>query len=340
MKKILPAFDASDEAKIGLRPAPIGERAPMHMGIAVDGSSQAVAGVELVASLPLTGRDHVTVISVAEPVMLLTAAQFGHVPSVAGFLGELVEVTRDRADQIVQQATERLIGLACPVTATVLSGHPIETLERSAVEAGLDLLVVGPHGRGRLGSILGSVSQALLHSMPTSILVARPPTRTPKRVLLAVDGSPFSLDAARFLASFPLPAEADVRVVVCVTSWTEEYDSIQAGNFIELLAAERAHAAEIAQRAIDILAEHGRRATPMIRDGDPKREILDAAREIDADLIVTGARGTGGFRGLVLGSVSRGISKAASCSTLVVAHRGPGAHDRGRGPMPGGAARG
>ena len=166
----------------------------------------------------------------------------------------------------------------------------------------------------------------MLHSMPTSILVARPPTRTPELVLLAVDGSPFSLDAARFLASFPLPAEADVRVVVCVTSWTEEYDSIQAGNFIELLAAERAHAAEIAQRAIDILAEHGRRARPMIRDGDPKREILDAAREIGADLIVTGVRGMGGFRGLVLGSVSRAISKAASCSTLVVAHRGPSAH--------------
>ena len=32
---------------------------------------------------------------------------------------------------------------------------------------------------------------------------------------------------------------------------------------------------------------------PLIRDGDPKREILDAARELDADLIVTGARGAG-----------------------------------------------
>ena len=294
----------------------------MHIGIAVDGSSQAKAGVEVGASLPLSGRDHVTVISVAAPVMLLTATKLGYVPSVVRFLGELAKTAKDQADRVAEHAVERLIGLPCSVTAAVLEGHPIETLERFTVEAGLDLLVVGPRGRGRLGSILlGSVSQALLHSMPTSILVARPPTGTPERVLLAVDGSSFSLDAARFLASFPLPAEADVRVVVCVTSWTEEYDSIQAGNFIELLAAERAHAAEIAQRAIDILAEHGRRATPMIRDGDPKREILDAAREIGADLIVTGARGMGGFRGLVLGSVSRGISKAASCSTLVVAHR-------------------
>lgn len=295
---------------------------PMHIGIAVDGSSQAKAGVEFVASLPLSGRDHVTVISVAEPVMLLTATKPGDAPSGEGFLGELAKMAKDHADRVAEHAVERLIGLPCPVTAAVLEGHPIETLERFAVEAGLDLLVVGPRGRGRLGSILlGSVSQALLHSMPTSILIARAPTRTPQRIVLAVDGSSLSLDAARVLAAFPLPAEADIRVVVSVTSWTEEYGSIRAGNYLELLAAERAHAAEIAEKAIDILAEHGRHAAPMIRDGDPKREILDAAREIDADLIVTGARGIGGFTGLVLGSVSRGISKAASCSTLVVAHR-------------------
>ncbi len=305
---------------------PAGERVSMHFGIAVDGSSQALSGVELVASLPLSDRDHVTVISVAEPVIPLAASQFGQGPSIVGFLDELAEAERDRARQAAAQAVERLTGLPCPVASIVPDGHPIEALERSAVEAGLDVLVVGPHGRKGLGSILlGSVSQALLHSMPTSILIARSPTRTPERVVLAVDGSPSSLDAARFLASFPLPEGTDIRVVVSVTSWTEEYDSIKAGNFIELLAAERAHASEIADRAIDILAVHGRRATPMIRDGDPKREILDAAREVAADLIVTGARGLGGFKGLVLGSVSRGVSKAASCSTLVVAHRGPGA---------------
>ena len=62
---------------------------------------------------------------------------------------------------------------------------------------------------------------------------------------------------------------------------------------------------------------------PLIRDGDPKREILDAARELDADLIVTGARGAG-VQEPVLGSVSRGVSKAAPCSTLVVAQRRSG----------------
>jgi len=295
----------------------------MKIGIAVDGSSHAVAGVELVASLPLQGGDHVTVVAVVEPPILLGMAPFGQVPSVSGFVGELVEMSRERARQTVQHAAERLIGLPCPVDAVVRAGHPIESLARFAADVGLDLLVVGPRGRGSIGSILlGSVSQALLHALPTSILVARPPTRTPMRVLLAVDGSSPSMEAARYIAGFPLPAEVDIRVVVSVTPWTEEYAAIRGADFLELLAGERRHAAEIARRAIAILEEHGRHGRPLIRDGDPKREILDAARELDADLIVTGARGVGGFKGLVLGSVSRGVSKAAPCSTLVVAqHR-------------------
>lgn len=293
----------------------------MRIGIAVDGSSPAIAGVEFVASLPLSDRDQVSVVSVAEIPMMLSAMPSTRAACAPDSMDEFHEMSRERARDVAENAVERLIGVPCPVTSVVLCGHPIEVLQRFADEGSLDVLVVGPRGRGSIGSILlGSVSQAMLHSMPTSILVARPPVSTPRRVLLAIDGSPPSLDAARFLASFPLPAEADIRVVVSVTCWTDRYGSIRAANYPERLAAERAYATEIAQQAIDILTAHGRQATPMIRDGDPKREILDAAREIDADLIVTGARGTGGFKSLILGSVSRGVSKAASCSTLIVAH--------------------
>jgi nucleotide-binding universal stress UspA family protein len=55
----------------------------------------------------------------------------------------------------------------------------------------------------------------------------------------------------------------------------------------------------------------------VIVTGEARREILDAARELGADLIVVGSRGLGGFRGHVLGSVSRGVAKSAPCSVLV-----------------------
>jgi nucleotide-binding universal stress UspA family protein len=291
----------------------------MRIGIAVDGSSPSRAAVELVASLPLSGSDHVSVISAAPPPVLLGAAPFGHVPSVSGFLELMATASEDRARMVAAHAVERLIGLPCPVTPIVLLGHPVERLTRVATEDDLDLLVLGPRGAGGMGSVLlGSVSQSLLHAMPTSILIARPPTEAPMRVILAADGSPASAAAAAYLAGFPLPARVDLRVLVSVTAGSEEYRGIEAPDWFAQGAEERRRALVIANEMMRILAREGRICSPIIRDGDPKREILDAALEQDADLIVTGARGLGGFKGLVLGSVSRGVSKAAPCSVLVV----------------------
>jgi nucleotide-binding universal stress UspA family protein len=48
----------------------------------------------------------------------------------------------------------------------------------------------------------------------------------------------------------------------------------------------------------------------------PARGLLDAAA--DADLVVVGARGLGGFRGLLLGSVSQQVAQHATCPVLIV----------------------
>ena len=46
--------------------------------------------------------------------------------------------------------------------------------------------------------------------------------------------------------------------------------------------------------------------------------IAKAARELDAGLIVVGTHGWGGFRAAVLGSVARGLLRAASCPVLAI----------------------
>jgi nucleotide-binding universal stress UspA family protein len=48
----------------------------------------------------------------------------------------------------------------------------------------------------------------------------------------------------------------------------------------------------------------------------PARALLDAA--VDASLLVVGARGIGGFRGLLLGSVSRQVLHAAGCPVAII----------------------
>lgn len=50
--------------------------------------------------------------------------------------------------------------------------------------------------------------------------------------------------------------------------------------------------------------------------GSPVRVLLDASK--DADLLVVGSRGRGGFTGLLLGSVSRECARRARCPVVVV----------------------
>jgi nucleotide-binding universal stress UspA family protein len=55
---------------------------------------------------------------------------------------------------------------------------------------------------------------------------------------------------------------------------------------------------------------------PRVKQGNPAKVLIDQAE--DADLLVVGTRGHGGFRGLVLGSVSQHVAAYAKCPVAVV----------------------
>jgi nucleotide-binding universal stress UspA family protein len=52
--------------------------------------------------------------------------------------------------------------------------------------------------------------------------------------------------------------------------------------------------------------------------GYPATEICDYAQKVDADLIVMGRRGRGGFSSLVLGSTSQGVLTHSHCDVMIV----------------------
>jgi nucleotide-binding universal stress UspA family protein len=60
------------------------------------------------------------------------------------------------------------------------------------------------------------------------------------------------------------------------------------------------------------------RAEGRLREGDPVTEILRAAREIPADLIVMGTRRRTGLGRLLLGSVAEQVVRRAPCPVLTV----------------------
>lgn len=295
----------------------------MRIVVGIDGSHQALTAAGWIAHLPLGETDEVVVASVAQRSVLV--GTFGYIHSAA--VNELAEAAFREAQQHAARAVEAAAAViraaAGSVSTMVIEGHPVEALCRVVEETGADLLVVGPHGRGRLEALfLGSISQGLLQALPTSVAVAREPLRPPERIILAVDGSPPSLDAARLLARFPLPASARIHALAVAGGLPLAVIEGHRAGHVEneeagLAELEERTASAILDAAAEILASVGLDVARHIRRGDAKVEILAAATELEADLVVTGARGVGGFEGLILGSVSRAVSRAAPCSTLV-----------------------
>lgn len=52
--------------------------------------------------------------------------------------------------------------------------------------------------------------------------------------------------------------------------------------------------------------------------GDPAEQILNYAKNKQMDLIMIGSRGLGGFKGMLLGSVSQRVIQHAKCHVLVI----------------------
>jgi nucleotide-binding universal stress UspA family protein len=84
--------------------------------------------------------------------------------------------------------------------------------------------------------------------------------------------------------------------------YAEQYHDL--GELIVLQARNRLHAA-------------GREAAAQVRCGTPAEELIAAAQEVDADLIVVGAANKSALGRLFLGSSSARVLSHASCSVLV-----------------------
>lgn len=55
-----------------------------------------------------------------------------------------------------------------------------------------------------------------------------------------------------------------------------------------------------------------------MRTGVPTHEIVEAAKELDVDLIVIATHGYTGWKHFAIGSTAERVARAAPCSVLVV----------------------
>jgi nucleotide-binding universal stress UspA family protein len=295
----------------------------MRILLAHDGSPDADVAVDLARSTPWPAESTIRVISVIEPTIVAVTGWAG----AGGATGYSPEVDTAITASVQDGVTDVVGRLRAPnlvAEGTVRRGRPATVIVEEARAFGADLMLVGSRGRGTIASlVLGSVSGEVVEHAPCPVLVARKSAIS--RVVVGADGSPSSLLAETLVAEWPILGDMPIRVVsvadviapwhtgiapTMVAQVTKAYSK-------DLADAKVAHQA-IADEAVDRLRTAGRDATAELRTGDAASEVIAAAVEWKADLVVLGSRGQTGLKRILLGSVARNVLHGSAASVLVV----------------------
>ena len=145
-----------------------------------------------------------------------------------------------------------------------------------------------------------------------------------RRIVVGVDGSETSRHALRWAADEAKGHGSQLHVV---HAWEVPTPAVAVGVGAgrRTTAAEGQHD-EASRLVADVVRDELGDQPPgdvrtSIGRGPAAGVLLDAAR--DADLLVVGSRGLGGFRGLLLGSVSSKMASHAPCPVVIVRPAAP-----------------
>lgn len=134
-----------------------------------------------------------------------------------------------------------------------------------------------------------------------------------RKILLATDGSQFSAGAVREAISLAKRCSATLYAISAVEDMGD-YD----GRTIEIEEMREAEVKQLLIAVQESAANEGVACETIVAHGNADREIIEAAKIRQADVIVLGRRGRRGLTKVLMGSVAAGVIQHAPCNVLVV----------------------
>ncbi|MDO5099122.1 MAG: universal stress protein [Corynebacterium sp.] len=237
---------------------------------------------------------------------------------------ELFDELKNETEHTIEEARQIALEVApdLKIAYTIAEGTPIDMLLEMSKT--VTMIVMGSRGLGGLsGMVMGSVSAAVVSHAKCPVVVVREDNDVTEAtkygpVVVGVDGSDVSQQATDFAFA---EAQARGTKLIAIHTWMD----MQVQASLAGLAAAQQEWNIVEDEQTQLLEE---RLAPMLekypdvevdmvitRDR-PIRALVDASK--DAQLLVVGSHGRGGFRGMLLGSTSRALLQSAPCPMVVV----------------------
>ena len=140
------------------------------------------------------------------------------------------------------------------------------------------------------------------------------------RILCPTDFSVFSIQALRHALALARTFHSRMKVVHVMLDSIPGVEAVYGGAPWLPTADDRRRVDEEMRRFLEPAREARVDHETEVREGEPWREIVDAAVEMEADLVVMGTHGRGGFEHLVIGSVAEKLIRRLPCPVLTVSH--------------------
>ena len=137
-------------------------------------------------------------------------------------------------------------------------------------------------------------------------------------IIVGVDGSVHSCRALKWAISEAAVRRASLTVLTVQQAVAGYWGPVVYPQDLDLAEHAAKVAREEADKVLDKLGAGERPPSVTVRGvvGLPAEEILNAAQ--GADMIVVGSRGAGGFRKLLMGSVSSQVTHHAHCPVVII----------------------
>jgi nucleotide-binding universal stress UspA family protein len=285
--------------------------APPEIVVGVDGSPAAKVAVDWAARDAARRGASLALVHVVNSVL----GSLSQTPLPTG----IGNWQKERAHQAVDDAmgvvaaVQREIG---PLEARTEIYYSAAVPTLVDMSKGAGMVVVGSRRHGAIGSLLGSVSAGVVQHAHCPVAVIHDedplmphPAQAP--VLVGIDGSP-----ASELATAIAFEEASLRRVdlIALHAWTEfGVGDFLGMNWLEMKSSEDA---ALAQRLAGWQENYPDvQVRRLVICDHPARVLVEHSEE--AQLVVVGSHGRGGFAGMLLGSVSAAVVQSARMPVIV-----------------------